>query len=543
MLARAAHQHDDADPDGDRPRRGARAAAPGGRDQSFRLTRHPRARGQPRRSRSTRAPGPRSGSRSTTSSPPSPRDRHYVLNRTTGEVRFGDGRNGAIPIANVANPGANVVARRYRYGGGTHGNVGRRGAARAAQRRAPASTRTASPNLVASLRRPRRGDPRPGQADGRRPRSGRGAGRSPSDDFEFFAQPGREHRAGPGAAAAAPRLPRTSTVPGVVTVVVVPDSADPEPRAQRGHAAHGLRLPGPAPAAHHRAVRRTADLPGGQRRRRRWSPTTPPTWPRCSATSSGPARLLPPADRRRGRHWAGRSAGRSRSPGPSSGCSRCPACRLGRPAGHHRRRGRGARSAATCRCSRMPWRPRGCTRSRSATPAGGGGAMTVSTLLPACAARRTTRSPCGLAAGWAGRPGDGRRRGRDAGAAAAGRPPLAAAHRGRRGASAGCARRRSVARHRRPGRSGCSTPTRGAAAGSTRAAARSRRCRASARGRGRRDRRPSPGHLFVCDPADSGSRSADPAAGARAGSGGRRCRGSPPGWPWTGGSGCTSSTR
>lgn len=48
-------------------------------------------------------------------------DRHFVLDRTTGEVRFGDGRRGRIPAATSA-PG--VVAREYRYGGGTRGNVG-----------------------------------------------------------------------------------------------------------------------------------------------------------------------------------------------------------------------------------------------------------------------------------------------------------------------------------------------------------------------------------------------------------------------------------
>jgi len=49
--------------------------------------------------------------------------RVYVLDRTTGEIRFGDGQNGHIPVANVDNPSANVVARIYRYGGGKQGNV------------------------------------------------------------------------------------------------------------------------------------------------------------------------------------------------------------------------------------------------------------------------------------------------------------------------------------------------------------------------------------------------------------------------------------
>jgi predicted phage baseplate assembly protein len=42
----------------------------------------------------------------------------YELSAETGEVRFGDGRNGRIPPA-----GARVVANRYRYGGGAGANV------------------------------------------------------------------------------------------------------------------------------------------------------------------------------------------------------------------------------------------------------------------------------------------------------------------------------------------------------------------------------------------------------------------------------------
>ena len=50
-------------------------------------------------------------------------DRVYVLDRSGGTVRFGDGVNGAIPVGNVNNAGANVVARQYRFGGGKRGNV------------------------------------------------------------------------------------------------------------------------------------------------------------------------------------------------------------------------------------------------------------------------------------------------------------------------------------------------------------------------------------------------------------------------------------
>ncbi|MBW4518166.1 MAG: putative baseplate assembly protein [Scytolyngbya sp. HA4215-MV1] len=47
-------------------------------------------------------------------------DRHYLLNRTTGDVTFGDGRQGQIPLAGLNN----IAVRYYRYGGGAKGNVG-----------------------------------------------------------------------------------------------------------------------------------------------------------------------------------------------------------------------------------------------------------------------------------------------------------------------------------------------------------------------------------------------------------------------------------
>lgn len=49
-----------------------------------------------------------------------PDDAHYRLNATTGEIRFGDGQRGRIPVA-----GAEIVADVYRWGGGAAGNVPR----------------------------------------------------------------------------------------------------------------------------------------------------------------------------------------------------------------------------------------------------------------------------------------------------------------------------------------------------------------------------------------------------------------------------------
>jgi predicted phage baseplate assembly protein len=47
-----------------------------------------------------------------------PTDRHYVLDRGAGEVRFGDGIRGEMP-----RPDATVLAREYSFGGGREGNV------------------------------------------------------------------------------------------------------------------------------------------------------------------------------------------------------------------------------------------------------------------------------------------------------------------------------------------------------------------------------------------------------------------------------------
>ncbi|MCA1636355.1 MAG: putative baseplate assembly protein, partial [Acidobacteria bacterium] len=47
-----------------------------------------------------------------------PRDRHYILDRLTGQVRFGDGLNGLIPPALAGN----LRLRRYQTGGGAAGN-------------------------------------------------------------------------------------------------------------------------------------------------------------------------------------------------------------------------------------------------------------------------------------------------------------------------------------------------------------------------------------------------------------------------------------
>jgi predicted phage baseplate assembly protein len=48
-----------------------------------------------------------------------PDDQDFVLNAATGEISFGDGINGRLPVA-----GADITALQYRYGGGEGGNLG-----------------------------------------------------------------------------------------------------------------------------------------------------------------------------------------------------------------------------------------------------------------------------------------------------------------------------------------------------------------------------------------------------------------------------------
>jgi predicted phage baseplate assembly protein len=155
-----------------------------------------------------------------------PDDPHYALNRTTGEVRFGDGTRGRIPAANPDNPAAAIVARFYRHGGGRRGNLA------AGQITTPMSSlpgidvgRVANP--VAS-----EGGTDEESLDAaiqRAPVALKARDRAvTAEDFELLAK-----QAGAIARAHAmplhhPEFPGIA-VPGVVTVLVVPDTADPAP--------------------------------------------------------------------------------------------------------------------------------------------------------------------------------------------------------------------------------------------------------------------------------------------------------------------------
>ncbi|MDT4936845.1 MAG: hypothetical protein QOG80_516, partial [Pseudonocardiales bacterium] len=158
-------------------------------------------------------------------------DPHYVLNRTTGEVRFGDGIHGAIPIANANNPGANVVAAEYRYGGGTSGNVAA-GVLHALRSAVDGIDDNGVVNVVASY----------GGADEetlddakeRAPASIRSRCRAvTADDFELFARQAAAIARAKAYPLRHPDFPGVQ-IPGVVTVVVVPQSPSPKPVPSEG---------------------------------------------------------------------------------------------------------------------------------------------------------------------------------------------------------------------------------------------------------------------------------------------------------------------
>jgi hypothetical protein len=151
-----------------------------------------------------------------------PSDRHYVLNRTTGDVTFGDGEQGRIPVAGINN----LIARYYRYGGGARGNVGAE----------TASDLQSSPPGVDSVTNHWAAE---GGADeepvedtkARAPKELKARDRAvTSQDFEFLAlqTPGVRVRRAHALPLYHPLFPGVQ-VPGTVTVIVVPESDDVKP--------------------------------------------------------------------------------------------------------------------------------------------------------------------------------------------------------------------------------------------------------------------------------------------------------------------------
>jgi predicted phage baseplate assembly protein len=160
-----------------------------------------------------------------------PADCHYVLDRTSGEVRFGDGVNGNVPVKNAENPSANVVAREYRVGGGKRGN-----AAALAIKNLVSSVNGIDDSAISNLAAAAGGrdEETIDEAKKRVPGFIKNRCRAvTAEDFEYFAKQAAEIKRACALPLFHPDFPGVD-VPGVVTVIVVPDSDSDTPTPSEG---------------------------------------------------------------------------------------------------------------------------------------------------------------------------------------------------------------------------------------------------------------------------------------------------------------------
>lgn len=158
-------------------------------------------------------------------------DTHYVLNRTTGQITFGDGVHGRIPVANVGNAGANVVAREYRIGGGIQGNV-----AAASLSSLLTGVTGVDENGISNLLAAHSGRDEEALEDAklRAPRVLKSQCRAVSaEDFETLAMASANVKRAKALPLYHPDFPAVK-VPGVISVIVVPDSDAEKPMPSEG---------------------------------------------------------------------------------------------------------------------------------------------------------------------------------------------------------------------------------------------------------------------------------------------------------------------
>jgi predicted phage baseplate assembly protein len=155
-----------------------------------------------------------------------PDDDHYTLNRTTGQITFGDGKHGRIPVVANNRIGGNVVARVYRYGGGKRGNVG---AGKVTEMQAAVPFVEKATNRLPALLGA--DEETLAAAKLRAPQELQSKGRAvTAADFEAIAKetPGANVKRAKPLPLVHPKFPDTF-VPGVVTVIVVPETDAPNP--------------------------------------------------------------------------------------------------------------------------------------------------------------------------------------------------------------------------------------------------------------------------------------------------------------------------
>lgn len=155
-----------------------------------------------------------------------PEDEHVAVNWASGELRFGDGENGDVPVANPDNPDANVVAVHYRYGGGSRGNVAA-GAVKNLLTPLAGLDAGSTHNLFAAAAG---GDEeRFEEAQRRAQRALRARERAVTvEDYRHLLEQLAAVRRAEVLALAHPEFPNVK-VPGAITVIVVPDSPSPTP--------------------------------------------------------------------------------------------------------------------------------------------------------------------------------------------------------------------------------------------------------------------------------------------------------------------------
>lgn len=158
-------------------------------------------------------------------------DTHFVLNRTTGEVRFGNGEHGRIPVGNLDNPDGNIVARIYRYGGGKKGNL-----VGGTLTNLLGGIAGVDASSITNLRPAAGGRDEETLEDAklRAPQSLKNKCRAvTAEDFESLARQAPGVQRAKALALTHPGFPGVQ-VPGVVTVIIVPDSDVPSPMPSEG---------------------------------------------------------------------------------------------------------------------------------------------------------------------------------------------------------------------------------------------------------------------------------------------------------------------
>ena len=161
----------------------------------------------------------------------SPTDEQLAVNWTSGEIRAGDGERGQIPVANAGDPDANVIAAEYRYGGGLRGNVAA-GEIRNLLTPVDGIDGAKTTNLFAAS----------GGSDEERLEEAKARARLAlrardravtAEDFELLARQAGNVRRAKALPLTHPHFAEVN-VPGVVTVIIVPDSRSPRPRPSDG---------------------------------------------------------------------------------------------------------------------------------------------------------------------------------------------------------------------------------------------------------------------------------------------------------------------